>query len=1052
MALDKNSSLREVFNKEYAKLNHNQRKAVDDIYGPIMIVAGPGTGKTQLLALRICNILIQTDVYPQNILCLTFTDAGSHALRNRLIQFIGADAYLVGIYTYHGFCNKVIKENSEYFGEFKELSVADDLQKIEITLDILQNLPFEHPIRRNTGKADYDTKKIVEVFSTMKKENWSPELIEEECRKYKDYLKKFDHGIRYKNSKKGVYEKGDLNERLLTEKAEKIEFVRHSAPLLLVYNQKLKEQNLIDLDDSVKWVVEKFDNNMDIKLKYQEQYQFLLADEYQDTNGSQNDIIFQLCDYDEAPNVCVVGDDDQSIYRFQGASMFNIVNFKDKFNPKTYVLDVNYRSQQEILDKAMLLISYNKERLVENYKELNKNLSQGTERIEGNFEPQIKKYANTLAQNIGLISEINKLVASGVAYSDIAIIYRKHIEIADIVKYFTKKNIPIEVKKKVNILNQPDIQKMMTLLGYITNEYKYKDSQRSKLFEILHYDFFNLKAVDIGKLSVYCSKMQENEEEFISWRELLSNTDALMELQVGDIDEFKKTGNILDELIKSVGNVTPQVLYEKCMTATGFMDQVIKSPQTLWRLQVLNKFFDFIKEETAKDERMDINVILSRIESMVEFSIEIPIINSIGSGQGINFMTAHGAKGMEYDHVFIINAIDEVWNKQIGGSKVKFPDSLVLSSGQENEEDARRLFYVALTRAKKHVYFTIPRVNSKLKENKSLKFFAEMNCDIQDIKEEQIDEILLQDFLFEIQTTAEKFPQLIEKDLINQIIAKLTINATGVSKYMECSIKFYFENILRVPMARTAAPGYGNALHYALDKFTRDIEKSPQRTIPQLSVLHLYFEKGMEKFKSHFTKIEFESHKYEGLQTLSKYYEQGIDSFKLPLANKTEYRISANHNEIPLSGIIDRIAIFDDHVLVYDYKTGKENSLKTRVGQPNKLGGSFWVQSIFYKILLDKDIQFASKLKKAYLVFLNKTETEIKEISLTQSSVDMVKDAIEFVYQGIKNHEFNNGCRKCNWCAFVDNTMGIDEVLNHKQDEDINEDLEIEFSDFGKLM
>ncbi|MFM2392397.1 MAG: hypothetical protein RLZZ546_374, partial [Bacteroidota bacterium] len=370
MTLDKNSLVREVFHAEYEKLNINQRKAVDEIYGPIMVVAGPGTGKTQLLALRICNILIQTDVYPQNILCLTFTDAGCQALINRLIKFIGPDAYLIGIYTYHGFCNKVIRENSEYFADYKELTVADELQKIEITLEILQTLPFDHPLRRNTGNFKYDTKKIVSIFSIMKKENWSSELIEEECKKFKDYLIRYDTKIRYRNTRKGHYQKGDISPTLLDKALRKIELVKNSAPLIKLFNQKLNDNNLLDLDDSVKWVVNQFQTNQDIKLRYQEQFQFILADEYQDTNGSQNEVIFQLCDFDDSPNICVVGDDDQSIFRFQGASMYNIVSFKDKFNPKTYVLDINYRSQQDILDKAMKLISFNNERLVVSYKEL----------------------------------------------------------------------------------------------------------------------------------------------------------------------------------------------------------------------------------------------------------------------------------------------------------------------------------------------------------------------------------------------------------------------------------------------------------------------------------------------------------------------------------------------------------------------------------------------------------------------------------------------------------------------------------------------------------
>ncbi len=1024
------------FLKEYVRLNPQQKAAVDEIYGPVMVVAGPGTGKTQLLALRVCNILRLTDMYPQNILCLTFTDAGANAMRNRLVRFMGPDAYLVNIFTYHSFCNKIIRENNEYFGQFKELSNADEIERIECIMEIIESLPVDHILKRNVGKIDADRNAFEYVFKTMKKEGWSADYIKQKAAEDEQNLRN-DPEMLYKR-KSGKFEKGDLKVNEIKAYMDRLKMVVHASPLIDEYNKQLHKRNRIDYEDTINLVLEQLRSNDDIKLRYQEQYQFILADEYQDTNGAQNEVLFQLADYDDQPNVFVVGDDDQSIYRFQGASMYNIISFKDKYRPKSFVLDINYRSHQDILDAAMKLIAYNSERLSHLDTSLTKNLKQGTSFDDlADHKPVIKKYINTLAQEVGLIEEIENLHANGEAYKDIAVLYRSHKEIASLVKYLSKKNIPIKVKKKVNVLVQPDVKKLITLLTYATKENKYMDSQRDLLFEILHYDSFRLQATDIGILSVYCAQNQDMENKNESWRSRMADESKLKEIGVEDIAAFQKTHALLEAMIKDASNLTPQLFFEKTLVNSGLLNEIMQSNEVSWRLQVVNKLFEYIKDETAKNGDLTMSEILAMLIKRKDYDIDLPLMNIVSQSEGINFISAHSAKGLEYKHVFIINATNKTWGDK-KSSDPKFPDSLTLSSAATSDEDERRLFYVAVTRAMAQCCIMFPFFYNEEKEAGYLKFLFEMGYDLENQAEESVNEEKINDYLMTIQQYENKEPLLIDKNLIDQIVEKISINATGVSKYLNCPIKFYYENILRVPGARKAAPGYGNALHYALDQFSREMERTPARQVPPIGALFFHFEKGMHKYKSHFTPVEFDSHLYEGKATLKHFYENSQQSWTLPLANKTEFRVQTSYNDIPISGIIDRIAIFEDCIDIYDYKTGKYDAKKvSSTIDIGKHGGDYWRQAVFYKILLDQELNFRGKLRNANVVYLQKEEDNIiREIKVNDEAVSIVKEQIDFVYNSIKNYEFTKGCNDCSWCEFVNEVVGIDQVINDLENVD----------------
>ncbi|MEQ1678728.1 MAG: UvrD-helicase domain-containing protein, partial [Chitinophagaceae bacterium] len=303
------------FAEEYDKLNEKQRLAVSTIEGPVMVIAGPGTGKTQILASRIGKILLETDAAPENILCLTYTDSGAVAMRKRLQQFIGPDAYKVNIYTFHAFCNDVIQENLSLF-EKTALDAISDLEKIELFKELIDSFPKNHPLKRYRGDVYFEVNNLKSLFSNMKREGWTPEFINQKIDEYLADLPNRDEFI-YKRKYK-EFNPGDLKKDKIDEEKERMEKLRAAVGEFDRFQQLMRKKNRYDFDDMINWVIKAFDENKGLLANYQEKYQYILVDEYQDTSGTQNRLVELLISYWETPNVFVVGDDDQSIYRFQG--------------------------------------------------------------------------------------------------------------------------------------------------------------------------------------------------------------------------------------------------------------------------------------------------------------------------------------------------------------------------------------------------------------------------------------------------------------------------------------------------------------------------------------------------------------------------------------------------------------------------------------------------------------------------------------------------------------------------------------------------------------
>ncbi len=1032
------------FNKALKELNPKQKEAVEIIDGPVLVVAGPGTGKTQLLAARVGHILKSTDTLPRNILCLTFTDAGVVSMRNRLLQFIGPEAYNVQISTFHSFCNQVIKENITYFGGYRDLQNISELELVDILHEIIDGFDDDHPLRRFKGDIYYERDRLKNLFNIMKQESWTSDNILEALGQYESYLED-QEDFQYKRKYK-EFSAGDPNPNKIIKELNKVKPLLSAVHEFNRYNELMLKRSRFDYNDMILWVLDQFSENPDLLADYQERFQYILVDEYQDTNGSQNELLFTLADFWDDPNLFVVGDDDQSIYRFQGANMNNIVEFNNRFNPKIIILDQNYRSSQEILDKSKILIDHNQERLVSQISGLQKDLKES--RKEGlKIKPRLIEYHNQVHENYGIAKQILELKNQGVALNRIGVLYRKHANASDLIKYLMIKNVPIKIKRKRNALEIDEVQRLLNILKYLNAEYKRNDSGEHFLFDILHYEYFGLSAREVGKLAIYCSRKTDVSEDNRKWRDVLADKEQLAKAEIKNIDGFISLGLLLEEWINNVANLTLQVLFEKILTHGKVIETIMKSPDTAWRLQVVNTLFDFIKNESAKNPKINLSVFIEMIDKMEMARIELPLQQVTYAEEGVQMMTVHGSKGLEFDYVFLLGANEKNWEKMRGSSqKYSFPKNMVPASEESNIEDDRRLFYVGMTRAENHLNISYSKESEEGKSLTSSRFIHELVEEVDEIETVQyLDEEILS-YQAELMKFHQGKVELIDHMLIDRVLEDYKMSVTHLNKYLDCPLKFYFENILRVPLARSKSMGFGNAMHYAMERFFISLEENVERKPPSQKDLIEYFRKGMSDYRSHFTDAEYSDLRKYGEKCLTAYYDNYKHEWSTPKSYKPEYQITlTEYKGVPITGKLDLVKVYDDRVEVFDYKTGKiDNALKKLKGPSGDedLGGDYWRQLVFYKLLISGDSSNQWNMTKGFMDFLEPKDEEFKRQGqeIEEFEIDIVESQLVSSYQSIKNHEFEKGCDKpeCKWCAFVKDNFVLNDELEGYVDEEEN--------------
>ena len=1034
----------EHFKQALASLNENQLKAVNQLDGPVLVIAGPGTGKTQILAARIGKILLDTDAQAHNILCLTYTEAGAVAMRKRLFDFIGPEAYRVNIYTFHAFCNDIIQENLDYFGKL-ELDVLSDLERIDLFRKLVNSFDKDHPLKRFRGDVYYEIKRLQNLFATMKREDWSGEFISDKIDEYIELVKDSEPGSSYYADYK--YQKkykdkqpGELKPAFNTL-LESLEKLRAAAKEFPAYRKLMQQMNRYDYDDMILWVLEAFKKDEYLLLNYQERFQYVLVDEYQDTSGSQNELIQLLISYWDTPNIFVVGDDDQSIFRFQGANVQNIEAYHATYAHQLYqvMLTDNYRSSQHILDTARVLIEQNKERV--KLQGLSKHLLAKNASYAGSeVKPIIRAYGSQFQEFAHVSRQVEDLIAQGVAPQEIAIIYKEHRSGEELARYFQLKDIAVNTKKKVNILTEPFGKKIINLLRYVAAEKQFPYSGDGLLFELMHYDFYQIDPMDIAKFSVEVSQQNHDAKERTSIRRKLYELarKPAAELNTESLKQIQRLSNDLEYWIKEAANLTLHNLFEKMMVRGGLLAYVLQSADKTWLMQMLTSIFNFLKDESRKKPDLSLVDFVSLLDSLEEHDLPLSLTHSIFNETGVHFLTCHSAKGLEFDYVFLVGANRKVWEEKRKNTsgEFKLPDTVFSSLANTSDlEELRRLFYVAITRARKELIISYVNEDSKGKPQEPTLFIGEIKAST-DLQEEFV-EVPTADLeaFFVLQFSADERinPGLIDGPYIDHLLEKYSLSVTHLNNYLDCPLKFYFNNLIRVPSGKNDTMTFGSAVHWALNKLFRALPDNNQE-FHSIERFMDDFKWYMKRNREAFTDEQFTRRLEHGDKILPAYYERYVNEWNKNTL--TEHKIKqVEIGGIPVKGDLDKIEFDGKQITIVDYKTGSYENAKAKLkpaDEKNPLGGDYWRQAVFYRLLVENDPRHDWEVNSVDFDFIEPYNDEYvkAKVLIKPEDLQIVRNQIKETFENIKKHRFD-GCGKedCNWCTFVRNNFQAPDTL-----------------------
>jgi DNA helicase-2/ATP-dependent DNA helicase PcrA len=1026
------------FQERFQKLNAAQQDAVMSLDGPIMVLAGPGTGKTEVLGMRIANLLrSDAQVNPQEVLCLTYTEEAAFNMRKRLSSIVGLAAQKVQIFTFHGFCNSVIQSHPEYFG-YRQMEVVTDLERNEILRSILSELPYGHPMHRIGNSTFLDVQPLARFFDDMKRENWSSDRMKEEVKNYLDLLPADERFIYKRNS--GIYKKGDIKQKALDEEVEKMKKAAAAADLFDVYNRKLNEAGRYDFADMILWVIDAFRKHAWLLQQYQERFQYVLVDEFQDTNGAQNEILNLLLAYwGTDANIFVVGDDDQSIYEFQGARIQNILDFYDRYpEAKLIVLTENYRSGQAILDVAMKSIGNNLERLVNRLSD-RKNLSVDKVILAAHPrflkeevpQPDIRVYEHQLHEEVATVERILQLQQQGVDLEEVAVLFAKNKQAENIVALLERKQIPFSIRIGVNVLDEAVPAQILRIFEYLAAEIRKPFSGEHLLFELLHAPYFEIAPFDLAKLSLFLASKEARELKIRHWRQLFAHSMLLSTLELESLSQIVHASAHLDNWIQHIQTLRLPMLVEKIAYDTGMVRWCLASDQPAWQMQVLHTFFEFVKQHSGVHSTVE--HLLETVRQMREEKIALKLQRVIRQEKGVQLFTAHSAKGLEFEHVFLIGMTADNWEAKRGASgEYKLPETLTRTSDelgkQYKTEVARRLFFVAVTRAKKYLHISYAAHKNDGKPLQESIFVSEVLGNLP-VLHEKIEEGSMVEYMGELMHPLRQgVLRLIDRRIMERQLEHFSLSVSAMNKYLRCPVAFYYEQVLCVPTAENDSLAFGTAVHYALEKMFQSMQQAPDKEFPPFSEVLSFFKFKMRDREMAFTPLQFERRMEHGEQVLKQYYEDRHQHWHKEVM--LEKWMQASIGNAPIKGKIDKIELYEnDTCRVVDYKTGKwRKESKAQLSGPTEQepnGGDYWRQMVFYKLLVERQPFSRLKVTEGSFEYIEGIAENKYDyvLPVTEQDTFYVEQLITEVYRNIRNFRFDEGCgeQDCSWCNFAHN-------------------------------
>lgn len=1035
-------------------LNKEQQEAVEYLDGPLLVLAGPGTGKTQLLSAKVAYILQKTDANPENILCLTFTEAGAQNMRDRLQSMIGNAALDVNIYTYHAFGADILSRYKNYAENFdrKLESPIDDTMRYKIVSEIQKSLPVMDILRdsetsdiistisnaKSARLSSADLRKIAEqniedsrslslelspvllglkprekfqialdtvyqpILEILLKHS-SPEPLAPGVERIANILAKELHQVIETASASDKPKVGDLNKwkkkafevfvpdpkhpenkayRLKDSIANKKLY--SLATIMQKYEEKLAEAGLYDFDDMIECAIQYLKADDGFRAQLSEQFQYVLLDEFQDTNASQFELIKLLTDY-EQPAIMAVGDDDQAIFAFQGANASNLHDFQEFYHAKVITLINNYRSTGEVLNLSRAVAEQIADSFAKNY-QINKALHSMRDEWDGEQKISLKvsrhEFPGAEAEYYWIARQIRSLLDQGEDPTDIAIIAPKHRFIAPILPCLKAQNIDVAYERRDNILKDEKMLQIIQLAKFVQRLAR-REQPVENLLEILAYPFWQVPPKVVLRA---VEKKWGRNQTVLDYLEGDPALELIAELlaSLATVAETAPLELWLDYLLGNAeinGQTSPIIKYYQTRLSEAELLEFYENLNT-FRQQVLQHAHSLHPEKSDFVPKLaDFVTTIEDFELAKSQIMRISIYHD--SGQAIQAMTSHKSKGLEFKHVFLTSVDDAAWGKSKGNNnKLSLPCNLVqIRHTGITDDEQLRLFFVAITRAKEELIMTSSRQNADGGDIKRLRYLSESSRD----DKEQISPFLLPEMRKIIfhdgeLTDAEKIETLrlgwvtnyqkLEPDvmeLLRERMKDYRLTATDLTDFVDIIYAgpqvVYQRKVLRAPDGpQNFSMCYGSVLHTVFEEITKHQIDDGQ---------------AIELFRSEVEKAVLEDAEKQDLR------EKGEHSLKITLSEfgeilrrpgakaEVDFKNERLHlDKIPLTGKIDHLEIDPEHKIieVYDFKTAKYHDGKWD-SQPSLL--KYRMQLGFYKFLLSLSPTYRNyDVKRGHILFV----------------------------------------------------------------------------------
>ncbi len=1034
------------------RLNENQKQAVEHKKGPLLIIAGAGTGKTAVITRRVIHIMKSKWAKPSEILALTFTEKAAEDMVERIDIAMEYGYEEPWVSTFHAFCDRILKENGHYIGLDTNFSLMTQAQSYIFMRKHLFDFPLD--IFRPQGNPTQFISDLIRHFSRLQDEDCSP----------KEYLKFVKNLSQETEKEKQRYQE-------LKELAQTYE----------MYSKFKIEESKLDFGDLITLTLKLFRERPAVLRKYQDQFKYILVDEFQDTNYTQNVLVNTLVlgkDYKNkrelSRNLTVVGDDDQAIYKFRGAAISNILQFKERYpDAKEIVLTQNYRSRQEVLDSAYRLIKHNDPHRLEVTENINKRLVESRVfeeddedavnlLVAGNDNAEAEWVAEKIlnltgredfeAESRGSISfdesgqsSILKGDSEGkskYAFSDFAILTRSNAQSDIFVQTLRYYGIPYKLGGQRGLYTREEIQNLISFLKILAD---YTDG--IAMYDLLSMQIWGISSrefVELNKLA---------REEHIS---LFEKLEELWEVKLGeenwDIEELGvEDKNILKKILSpvSISSISDflliidnglkmmqksksigEILYH-FVTESGYIQYLLdnESNENLFKVSNIAKFFDLIKEFEKNNPQTNIYEFLDYLEYSIRVG-DSPTVDQtdFDDFDGVNILTVHSAKGLEFSVVFMCNLVSNRFPTRNMSDRIPIPDELIkesisedLDSKEEHVQEERRLFYVGATRAQERLYLTAANYYGDAKRKKKPSIF------LYEILDQDVDKSFSKPDVGGIEESAQErlTHYSVEDDILEtdmqDIDTTKRVSYSQLNTYEDCPKKYKYAYILRVPSKPHASLSFGTTIHNTLKDFYtlhREAKEGLEGIVglpDQQKLLELYNTHWVPR--GYDSKAHEEKRKKSGERMLKSYYKNLYSENQRPY--RLEESFSVHVDDSVFVGKIDRIDIVDDskekmEVEIVDYKTGKVK---------NKANIKKDLQLPLYALFAEEKLGL--KVVGAKYVFVE--HSEVVEVDVSEEKKNEARDRVVEIIEKIRKQNFAPTpgylCKYCDYNTVCEDAM-----------------------------